>query len=332
MDEDDMKIQILMSTYNGEKYIKEQLDSIISQTGVDKTLLIRDDGSSDQTVKIIKDYQKMYPWISYYKGINIGVQNSFFNLIARANSDFDYTAFADQDDMWLPGKLERAVMVLTQLEQQYGENLPILYCGAQILTDEKLRPIHATVSRTVCRPSFGNALVQNICTGCTAVGNKALIEMLKQYPPVKSEWVIMHDWWLYLTASCFGNVYYDQTAYIKYRQHGQNAFGAKLNHRELFRYRIKELFKPRGEIFQQAEAFMLTYESELADTATIFAYQKQNMHADQEIRKNCQEIKKFLNARDSFGGRLSVAVDRTYFRQKYSDDLIFRGIILLGKL
>lgn len=103
-----MKIQILMSTYNGSRYIRTQLDSIIAQNIVNKELLIRDDGSTDDTVAIIEEYQRKYSWICYYKEKNVGVQKSFFDLLKQADSSADYIAFADQDDEWLPDKLKRS--------------------------------------------------------------------------------------------------------------------------------------------------------------------------------------------------------------------------------
>lgn len=312
-----MKIQVLMSTYNGALYLPTQLESIISQTVQEKILLIRDDGSTDATTEILEKYSQKYHWISYYSGCNIGVQKSFFDLMARSDMDADYVAFADQDDEWMPRKLEHAINCLEQLEYETGKGIPLLYCGAQNIVDENLNSIKSSISRTVKKPSFGNALVQNICTGCTAVGNHSLIELLKNHLPVIPEAVIMHDWWMYLTASCFGKVYYDQVAYIKYRQHGRNTFGAQTSHWGLFCYRLNELKKPRGQIYRQLEAFIRTYDSQL-DTVPYY--------------KRIFEIKKLLKSEYKIIDRILIFIDRTYYRQKLTDDLVFRVIVLLGKL
>lgn len=313
-----MKIQILLSTYNGGSYLRTQMDSILAQTVKnDLSLLIRDDGSTDDTEEIIRGYQEGCPWISYYKGRNIGVQRSFFELLANSDGDADYIAFADQDDEWLPEKLERAVERLQKMETEFSEGTPLLYCSDKLIVGKDLEELHVTVSRPVRKISFGNALVQDICTGCTAVINRAMAELLKKYPPKHVEDIVMHDWWLYLTASCFGAVYYDKNAYIRYRQHGNNTSGAMLNRRELLKYRLRELRKPRGEIYRQTEAFLETY--------------RELLGVD-EMREKREMAERLIGAGKGFFRRLLVAADRRYFRQRHGDDVVFRGILLVGKL
>lgn len=307
-----MKIQILMSTYNGARYIRTQLDSIVQQTIRKKALLIRDDGSTDNTIDIIREYQIKYPWIEVYQGQNVGVQKSFFELIEKSDSTVDYIVFADQDDEWLPEKLERAVQ---KIEEQSDKKTvrPLLYCGSQIMVDEQLRVLDVSVSRIIKKATFGNALVQNICTGCTAVMNQSLASLIRANIPANIDAIVMHDWWLYLVASCFGDVYYDDIPYIRYRQHGKNAHGAILNKRKLFQYRIGQLLKPRGEIYHQVEEFKRTYSDQMSIS---------------EIRL----IQTLLSSKNSFVGRFKVVMNKEYFRQKISDDVVFRAIVLLGKL
>lgn len=314
-----MKIQILMSTYNGRKYIRTQLDSIVAQDVEEKVLLIRDDGSTDDTIEIIEEYQVEHTWISYYKGENIGVQRSFLELMSLADETADYIAFADQDDEWLPDKLSRAVQCLEEMRKEgdLSQDVPLLYCSDKQIVGRDLEPLNVTVSRVVRKVSFGNALVQNICTGCTAVANRPLIDLIKRYPPKKPEYIAMHDWWLYLTASCFGEVYYDQEAHIRYRQHGGNTSGAMVNRWKLLLYRMNQLMEPRGEIYRQVEEFGKCYLERMRQ---------------QEFHDRFIEIKKLLSAEKGWFNRLRVACDKNYFRQKQMDDLIFRGIVLLGKL
>ena len=308
-----MKIQILMSTYNGSRYIRTQLDSIAAQSVEDRTLLIRDDGSTDDTVAVIEDYQHRYPWIKHYEEKNIGVRQSFFDLISHSDPDADYIALADQDDEWLPGKLERAIRILEGKNEQF----PALYCSHKIFTDENLQPVPVTVSSPVRMTCFGNALVQNICTGCTAVMNRFMVRMLKENRPQNIDKIVMHDWWLYLTAACFGKVYYDRDAYIRYRQHGANTFGAIMSRRKLLSYRIGQLFQSRGEIYRQNEEFLRTYESRLKEP---------------EYAEEYRLLTKLLKTENSVRDRFSAACDRRYFRQKRTDDVIFRGILIAGKL
>ena len=310
-----MKVQILMSTNNGEKYLKAQLDSILRQTERNCCLLIRDDGSSDNTPAILEYYSKHFSQISFYLGNNLGVQNSYLDLISHVEQDVDYIAFADQDDIWHPLKLSRAIYCLEKIAVRNDE--PLLYCGAQQLVDENLKTINPTVSREVYMPSFGNALVQNICTGCTAVADKNLISLIRQYPIENTKDIVMHDWWLYLVASCFGKVFYDSKSYVEYRQHSKNTHGAILNRKALMQYRFKQLFQPRGEIYKQAECFKKCY-SEMLNK--------------EKYLPNAQLLEKMILAKKNFKHKLLLASDKQIYRQKKMDDVIFRGIVLVGKL
>ena len=343
-----MKVQILMSVYNGSVYLKRQLESIIAQDIGGISLMIRDDGSTDSTSAIISEYRQKYPWIAYYRGKNVGVQRSFFDLIKSSDQSADYTAFADQDDVWLPEKLSRAVLCLEAIGGRNDDlacnpgfkfyldrgqssdceahisvpvapdpATPLLYCGAQQMVGSDLKPIRATVTRIVRRPDFGNALVQNICTGCTAVANRALMDLLRTYPPENIKNIIMHDWWLYLSASCFGRVFYDDVAYIRYRQHGKNVCSAILDRRTLLCYRLGQLRKSRGEIYRQVGEFLKTYREKLTC---------------EELEDQLCMIQNLLSAQNTLRGRLKVACSGRYFRQKPTDDLIFRGIVLIRKL
>lgn len=315
--ESNMTVQILLSTYNGQRFLDDQLKSIAAQTVKDKGLLIRDDGSTDQTCDILKCFQQKYPWIRFYHGSNIGVQKSYLDLIRESDHKADYTAFSDQDDVWLPQKLTRALQCLKRMENSYPHRTPILYCSDARPVDEELGELHIGVPRVVKRPAFGNALVQNICTGCTAVANQALMELLRAFPPAEPEKIIMHDWWLYLVASCFGNVYYDKNAYILYRQHRKNVSGIKVSQRELAKYRWGRLWKPGGEIYQQAQTFQASFGREMKN---------RKLKNEQEL------LDKLFDGQSGFEGRIKLICDQRYFRQKMLDNVIFRGIVLMGKL
>ena len=216
-------IQILMSTFNGEKFIYEQLESLRQQDYMNTCILIRDDGSTDNTASIIVDYKKRNnPMrIDFYQGPNIGVVRSFFDLLQNSNNNAEYYAFCDQDDYWLQNKLSRAVSKINELPS----NLPVMYCSRTQLVDESLQhrlgkwPPEAT--REV---GFANALVQNVAVGCTIVLNKKARDLLLKKEPDFTN-IIMHDWWAYLCISAFGNVVYDDEPFILYRQHRNNAVG-----------------------------------------------------------------------------------------------------------
>ena len=248
----DKKIQILMSTYNGEKYISRQLNSIVKQD-VPVSLLIRDDGSSDATVDIIEKYEKKYDFISHKACDNTGVIHSFFELFRMADKDADYYALADQDDIWFNDKISRAVEVL----DRYPDDVPVLYCAAQKLIDAEDNVLKVRMRDVSIRPGFGNAVVENIATGCTCVFNKKMLELVSDYEP---EYTIMHDWWLYMAASCFGKVIYDRKPYMKYRQHEENTVGSAVSSRQLIKKRIENFQSLQQYVPEQIAEFSELFE------------------------------------------------------------------------
>lgn len=296
-------VQILMSTYNGEKYLRTQLDSILNQTYPSIDILIRDDGSTDGTLSILKAYAEAYPNIKYYEGMNKGAVQSFLELLRKSDASAKYFAFADQDDVWLPQKIDRAVRLL----EKEKSNKPVLYCSDVYITDERLNIIKKDDKNP--RPSFGNALVQNICTGCTAVMNQALRDIINHTAPVN---IVMHDWWFYLSASLYGKVIYDEAASMYYRQHGHNEWGAKTGRMDVLKYRIKQLTKKRGYIYRQNE--------ELRKAYTQIDFKKQRL------------LEMVQGSEHGLAGKLRLAVNREIYRNGREDDVVYRMIVLLGKL
>ncbi len=218
-------VYVLLSTYNGEKFIAQQLDSLLSQTYINTHILIRDDGSNDSTVKIIQKYTAIHSNISFTAGTNIGVVSSFLSLLsATPGSEENLYAFCDQDDVWIPEKIERAV---TQLVNQTTPE-KTLYCSKQQYVDDNLRPIGE--SPTPKAIGFHNAIVENIAVGCTVVFGSYIREKMLQ---ASSRDMIMHDWWAYLIASSFGHVIYDARPSIKYRQHSSTVTGFEPGLRKL---------------------------------------------------------------------------------------------------
>jgi glycosyltransferase involved in cell wall biosynthesis len=210
-----MRVVVLMSTYNGERFIEEQVVSILSQLPSEGLLMVRDDGSQDSTVKQIEAFGDSR--ISVLRGTNIGFARSFLTLLMSTPVDVEMVMFSDQDDVWLPEKIKRAWQILQPLSSQPG-----LYCSAQMLADETLRPLHATLPWQ-CEPSFDNALVENIVTGCTAALNKPALALLQSAGVPNG--VHFHDWWLYLVVGAFGTVVFDPQPTLMYRQHGSNQIG-----------------------------------------------------------------------------------------------------------
>lgn len=209
-------VQVLMSTYNGEKYLKQQLDSIFSQRSVDIHLLVRDDGSKDKTLDILNDYKNKYSNIEIIEGKNVGACSSFFELINKSGC-FEFYSFADQDDVWDVDKLEIAVKSLKD------KDVPAVYASNTRLVDGKLNFIKNENDNPRC--TLGSALIKNYCTGCTMVFNNRLMSKLKNNAP---EYVPMHDWWVNLVCLSIGGLsIYDISPHINYRQHGNNVLGAE---------------------------------------------------------------------------------------------------------
>lgn len=292
------KVQVLLSTYQGEQYLAEQLDSLLGQTWKNVEILARDDGSQDRTQQILEDYSKKYSQIKYYTGKNIGVANSFFDLLRRA--DADYVAFCDQDDIWLEKKIEAAVR---KLKKETG---PVLYCSNKILVDRQLVRLKKQ-DRGSKNPGFGNAVVECICTGCTAVMNRELAELLASKVP---EHAILHDWWAYLAATYAGKVIFDRHAYILYRQHGKNVVGAKGGFWGAVQSKASYLRDNRGKLKGQLTDFSKLY------------------HGDRE--KDALVAK--ILAAETIPGRIRVAGDRKMYRQSVLDGVIMRILFLIGKM
>lgn len=220
---------ILLASFNGEKYIKDQIESIINQTYNNWSLIIRDDGSSDNTNVIISSYIKLFPekifMINDNKG-NLGAKQNYFQLLSFADSP--YIMFADQDDVWLPTKIELCLQKIQSVESIYGTDTPLLVHTDMIVVDDELNEISESFwDYQYINPEKGKAfnrlLMDNVVTGCTVMINKKLKDMAAPIP----EQAYMHDWWLALVASAFGKVDYLKEKTMLYRQHQNNEIGAR---------------------------------------------------------------------------------------------------------
>ena len=256
-------ISILMATYNGEKYLQEQMDSLLSQTFNDFTLWINDDASVDGTWNILLDYASKHPdkiKLSCNKENSGGAKYNFLEMMSTIKDD--YIMLCDQDDVWLPEKIEKTLLRMKELEQQYP-NTPILMRTDMQVVDQYLQIISPSYRKLMCsnfdRTGFNQVLVQNTFAGCTAMYNRALAELLDKKP----DYCIMHDWWLELAAAAFGKIAHVDEPTILYRQHSDNEVGIK-DIRKLS-YKIKLLTKGSyieeaiQATYKQAESFLRVY-------------------------------------------------------------------------
>lgn len=227
---------ILLSTYNGEKYIEEQLSSIFSQTYWQNCrLFVRDDGSKDGTIEILKKYEQK-GMLTLECGENIGFVRSFFWLINNA-PEADYYSFADQDDVWNADKVERAVKML---ENAASENLqkPLLYFANIDIYDSEMRFIrHNDFIRSL--PSFENLCTQSLLTGMTFIFNKKLLDLIKTVNPLN---VDGHDYIIAMLAGGCGKLIMDNTPVAKYRRHGSNTSPLNVSFFKMLAWRFKRFF------------------------------------------------------------------------------------------
>jgi len=209
---------VLMSTYNGGKYLQEQIDSLIGQADVNLTVLVRDDGSSDSTTAILERY-KQKGVLDWYPGENIGSARSFLDLVSRAPY-CDYYALCDQDDYWFPEKLSVAI---SRLEQTDGSKSALYFCKTA-LADENLNAVEKKEKCDFVVLGMPEAFMFNYAKGCTMVFNRFLLDRIREYNP---ETIDMHDMWIYkvclVTGSCIVG---DETPHMLYRLHGDNVVGA----------------------------------------------------------------------------------------------------------
>jgi glycosyltransferase involved in cell wall biosynthesis len=296
-------VEVLMSTYDGAPYVREQVDSVLQQTQRNLRLVVRDDGSSDGTVAVLRGIDD--DRLRVVEGDNLGLPDAFFRLLDESGDDADYWALADQDDVWVPEKLARAVADLSRLDG------PALYCARVLVTDEHLRPLHphALPRRG---PSFANALVQNIALGCTTVVNRPARDLLRQRWPREC---VMHDAWMYLVVAGAGTVVYDQRVARHDPPHRDNSDGDGRNAVGRLTGRLRRQLSPGGpgkHGRQNRELLRL-----LAD----------------DLRPDARaQLLDFVAAQDRVTSRVRYAVTGAAERQTRGSDLVLKALQVAGRV
>ena len=237
----DEKIDVLLPTYNGEKYLREQIDSILNQTHQNINLIIADDRSKDSTINILKEYEKKDDRIRVFvHEKNQGVVKNIEFLLKLV--ECDYYMLADQDDVWLPEKIEKSLKKLKETNSD-------LIFGDLEVVDKDLKTIYTSfndfmlLSRKIDKyiNDYRLNYIYNCVTGCTVLAKKETIKNIIPIPK-KSKYLI-HDHWIGLMASIYGKVAYMPEKYIKYRQHGNNQVGTdKISHKFKKLDQVRELF------------------------------------------------------------------------------------------
>ena len=296
------KICVLMSTYNGEKYIREQIESILSQT-YNVELFVRDDGSCDSTQSILKTYANNGV-LRWYTGENIGAGKSFFDLVQKAPLA-DYYAFADQDDVWDSTKIEIGVKKLAQ----FSNIIPNMYCSAFTPVDANLQPIvYNKLARA--KPSLGRALLECIAPGCTYIFNRKALEDFRKY---KMDYITIHDWDLYrIVMALGGNVVYDDESHILYRQHGNNNIG----------------FQSRG-LYHWYARLQRFFSGKICNTRYNTACHIKECFYSIMPEQNKMLISVMTDYQKSFSYRMRLAMSSEFVSQHKIDNLLFSILALL---
>ncbi|WP_165157736.1 glycosyltransferase family 2 protein [Parabacteroides sp. ZJ-118] len=302
-------IAVLLSAYNGSEYIKEQLDSIISQKSVSIKLIVRDDGSTDDTYQKLLFFKEKHPDtdIILIKGENVGYVKSFYLLTKFALEKFpgiQYFSFSDHDDIWLPDKL---ILAVSNIDNDSTH--PCLYCSNAMMVDKNLNKIG--LFRKESKPHINpkTCLIQNIVTGCTTLFNReaARLYVNHQIPDIK-----VHDQYLYILCTLFGRVVYDCYPHILYRQHGNNQIG-KPSLKNRISTSMKRLL---------SDSHSLEYRAQL-----IYEEFRQNLKGE-----SLNAVSKLALYRKSIFNRISLFFDTDFRYDSIISNIIFRFKIIIGRV
>lgn len=291
------KVVVLMSTYNGEKYLEAQIDSILKQRNVNVYLLIRDDGSTDSTLNVIDHFSRSGK-LTVYGRDNLGAAKSFIDLIFSA-PESEYYAFSDQDDIWEVDKLTTAI---DRIKDKSG---PAVYHGLAGRVDESLSPL-PTPTYTPMH-SFGASLLTS-ATGCTMVFNKAMMDALRVYKPNN---ISMHDAWVYRVAYAIDAfVYYDAETHMKYRQHSNNVSGGDMGLSEKIK---RQLVNNKSVRLITAMELRTGYYEIMSET-------------------NKEIINKFIIYKKNLWHKLCIITDKRYELYSAKTNIQNKLLFLMGKI
>jgi len=294
-----MRLAVLLSSYNGEKFIRQQLDSILAQQGVfSLDIIVRDDGSTDSTTAILQQYADAGK-LRWYTGENLKPAQSFLHLLQNAPG-YDYYAFADQDDCWYPDKLSKA---LQTIEMCKG---PAIACANARLVDATLQPLGRNVYRRPPRTDFYSLLVGSNIIGCTMVFNSEMARLVQEKPA--PEEIFMHDsYLLQLCALQDGTIVYDEAPHMDYRQHGGNVVGAKWTKWDALKDRLHRITKPnRVSIATQAQSLRDLYPAEGDKGAFLIQVAAYRQSLGKAVRLACSGRPKFNGRNMELTIRLAI--------------------------
>lgn len=261
------KILILMATYNGEKYISEQIESILSQTYKNIELIILDDNSNDQTVKFIEEFKKKDRRITLYQNeVNIGILKNFNKLINIAKTKkYDYIMLSDQDDVWKKDKITKTLSLMLETEQENKKDPIVVYTNLE-LVDKKLKKLGIKIRYKKETIRLFRILHQNPIYGCTMMLNKKLIDSLEENFP---EEFVHHDYYITFIAFLKGKVCHLDEECIFYRQHGKNNSGSSIKNRSSKFFNIPNLERNVKQFYELSNLTLIKYSNYISDSEKI---------------------------------------------------------------
>ncbi len=265
------RIDVVMATYNGEKYVSEQVNSVLQNQNCEVFLHIFDDCSSDNTVTLLKELKQKYPrhLTVYQNEHNLGLTKNFLfgiRKVMEQNHEAQYFMCCDQDDVWNQDKIAKTLKRMKQMEHRFGSDRPLLVFTDAIVTDEHLNEIDSSFYKSqhlqVHKTDLAHLLMENKCIGCTVMINRSFEPYLLELP----EHARFHDWWLALIASTFGNISFLPRQTMQYRQHAKNVVGGT-HFKDYLLNRVKAIGNQQKSLLdnkKQAEEFHHIFEDVLS--------------------------------------------------------------------
>lgn len=309
------KIAILLSTFNGEKYVEQQVESIITQTYKNIEIFIRDDNSSDKTLKILNDLSGKYQIVHILdsmKNENVGVTKSFFKLLMSI--DADYYMFCDQDDVWMNDKVEKTLERMIEVDTK---SVPTLVHTNLLLVDSELNVIRKDIWGKNPSTDVKDLMFTNNAAGCTMMINNQMKEVIRNDFDLISS-MFMHDWWIVLIAAGFGINEFMSDETMLYRQHNGNVVGG--NDGVIARidriFKINNEFKRSKKILQQINAFYGRHMSDLNPEDSLYMSKYANVVNNSSSLTNCKVLMKYKPRKSSIGGNLMLTFFMLFFPKK----------------
>lgn len=305
------KIAVLLSTYNGEKYLAEQINSLYNQSYTNFEIIARDDGSSDCTLLILKSYNIKI--IDSNK--NLGAKKSFIELLKYSfeNTDAEYFMFCDQDDVWKTNKIEKTLIKMQEIENEFQFKPILVHSNLEVVNNELKKISNSLWEYEQILPqynSFNRLMMQNTITGCTVMINRRLAAKSLFIPNS----AIMHDWWIGLIASKFGVIRYLNDSTILYRQHNNNTIGAKNRTRiNIIKFFLSSCFN----LIRKDKEYMNHLEINFIQSKAFLDIFKEDLESN-----TINMIESFINIKKSnFFNKRLIILKYKLFKQNLNDNI-----------